>query len=418
IQSIHDLEKIPLGVNKNGTPILLKDVAQVRLGPEARRGVADLNGEGEVVGGVVVARYGANALKVIEAVKARLASLKSSLPPGVEIVPTYDRSQLIHRAVDTLNHSVIEELIIVLLVCAVFLLSLRSSLVMVVSLPLGVLVAFIIMYLQGITANIMSLGGIILAVGAMSDAGIVMIENLHKHFERTPPTRENRWRIVYEATAEVGPALFFSLLIVALSFIPVFTLQGEEGRLFSPLAFTKTYAMAGAAGLAVTLVPVLMGYFVRGRLRPEQSNPLNRWLIAAYQPVIHWVEQAPWLTIGIAAVLVIVTLWPASRLGSEFMPPLNEGTLLYMPSLLPGLSIGKAQQLLEQTDRIIKTMPEVATVFGKAGKADTATDPAPLSMFESTITFKPQSEWRPGMSMEKIKDELNARLQLPGVTNV
>lgn len=418
IQSIHDLEEIPLGVNKNGTPVLLKDVAQVRLGPEARRGVADLNGEGEVVGGVVVARYGANALKVIEGVKARLASLQSSLPPGVEIVPTYDRSQLIHRAVDTLNHGVIEELIIVLLVCVVFLMNLRSSLVMVVSLPLGVLVAFIIMHLQGITANILSLGGIILAVGAMSDAGIVMIENLHKHFERTPPTRENRWRIVYEATAEVGPALFFSLLIVALSFMPVFTLQGEEGKLFSPLAFTKTYAMAGAAGLAVTLVPVLMGYFVRGRLRPEQINPLNRWLIAAYRPLIHWVERAPWLTVSLAGLLVLVTAWPASRLGSEFMPPLNEGTLLYMPSLLPGLSIGKAQQLLQQTDRLIKTVPEVATVFGKAGKADTATDPAPLSMFESTITFKPESEWRPGMTWEKIKDELNARLQLPGITNV
>lgn len=418
IQSVHDLEQIPLGMNRNGTPILLKDVARVRLGPEARRGVADLNGEGEVVGGVVIARYGANALKVIEGVKAKLASLKASLPPGVVIVPTYDRSKLIHRAVNTLNHSVVEELIIVLLVCALFLWHLRSSLVMLVSLPLGVLVAFIIMYLQGITANIMSLGGIILAIGAMSDAGIVMIENLHKHFERTPPTHENRWRIVYEATAEVGPSLFFSLLIVALSFVPVFTLQGEEGRLFSPLAFTKTYAMAGAAGLAVTLVPVLMGYFVRGRIVPEQRNPLNRGLIAAYRPLILWVERRPWLVIGVAIVLVLVTAWPASRLGSEFMPPLNEGTLLYMPSLLPGLSIGKAQQLLEQTDRLIKTVPEVATVFGKAGKAETATDPAPLSMFETTITFKPQSEWPAGMTWEKLKDELNSRLQLPGVTNV
>ena len=418
IKSIQDLEEIPLGVNQNGTPILLKNVASVRLGPEARRGVADLNGEGEVVGGVVVMRYGANAQKVIAAVKQKLQELKPSLPAGVEIVPTYDRSKLIQRAVHTLNEKLIEEFIVVILVLALFLLHLRSSLVMLISLPLGILVAFIIMYLQGITANIMSLGGIAIAIGAMTDAGIVMIENLHKHFEHTPPTRENRWRIVYEATAEVGPALFFSLLIVALSFIPIFTLTGEEGRLFAPLAFTKTYAMAGAAGLAVLLVPVLMGYFVRGRILPEHKNPVNRALIAAYRPVIHWVERAPWLVVVIAGVLVIATLWPLSRLGSEFMPPLNEGTLLYMPSLLPGLSIGKAQQLLEQTDRLIKTVPEVDTVFGKAGKADTATDPAPLSMFETVVTFKPQSEWPPGMTWEKLRQELNGRLQLPGVTNV
>ena len=418
IKSIHGLENIPLGVNKNGTPILLKDVARVRLGPEARRGVADLNGQGEVVGGVVVARYGANALKVIQAVKQKLQELKPSLPAGVEIVPTYDRSELIYKAVDTLQHKLIEELIVVILVCALFLLHLRSSLVMLVSLPLGVLVAFLIMYLQGITANIMSLGGIALAIGAMTDAGIVMIENLHKHFERTPPTRANRWRIVYEATAEVGPSLFFSLLIVALSFLPVFAMQGEEGRLFKPLASTTTYAMASAAGLAVLLVPVLLGYFVRGRILPEHRNPINRGLIAVYRPVIRWVERAPWLITGIAGLLVIATLWPLSRLGSEFMPPLNEGTLLYMPSLLSGLSIGKAQQLLEQTDRLIKTVPEVATVFGKAGKADTATDPAPLSMFETVVTFKPQSQWPPGMTWDKLKRELNDRLQLPGVTNV
>jgi Cu(I)/Ag(I) efflux system membrane protein CusA/SilA len=418
IKSIHDLENIPLGVNKNGTPILLKDLARVRLGPAARRGVADLNGQGEVVGGVVVMRYGANALKVIEAVKQKLRELKPSLPAGVEIVPTYDRSKLIQRAVNTLNEKLIEEFIVVILVLALFLLHLRSSLVMLVSLPLGILVAFIVMYLQGITANIMSLGGIAIAIGAMTDAGIVMIENLHKHFERTPPTRENRWQIVYQATAEVGPALFFSLLIVALSFLPIFTLTGEEGRLFAPLAFTKTYAMAGAAGLAVLLVPVLMGYFVRGRILPEQRNPVNRALVAAYRPVIRWVERAPWLVVGIAGVLVIATLWPLSRLGSEFMPQLNEGTLLYMPSLLPGLSIGKAQQLLQQTDRLLKSVPEVDTVFGKAGKAETATDPAPLSMFETTVTFKPQSEWRPGMTWDRLRRELNERLQLPGVTNV
>jgi Cu(I)/Ag(I) efflux system membrane protein CusA/SilA len=418
LQSIKDLEQAPLGMDKNGTPILLKDVAQIRLGPEARRGVADLNGEGEVVGGVVVMRYGANAMQVIEAVKQKLKELKPSLPQGVEIVPTYDRSELIQRAVDTLDHKLIEEFIVVILVCALFLLHLRSSLVMLVSLPLGILTAFIVMYLQGITANIMSLGGIAIAIGAMTDAGIVMIENLHKHFEHTPPTPENRWRSVYEATAEVGPALFFSLVIVALSFMPVFTLTGEEGRLFAPLAYTKTYAMAAAAGLAVMLVPVLMGYFVRGRILPEERNPMNRWLIAAYRPLIRWVDRSPWLVVGIAAVLVLITVWPASRLGSEFMPTLDEGTLLYMPSMLPGLSVGKAQQLLEQTDRLIKTVPEVESVFGKAGKAETPTDPAPLSMFETVVQLKPRSEWRPGMTTEKLKQELDARLQLPGVTNV
>ncbi|HEV7164239.1 MAG TPA: CusA/CzcA family heavy metal efflux RND transporter [Gammaproteobacteria bacterium] len=418
LKNVQDLEQIPLGVDKNGTPILLRDVASVRLGPQARRGVADLNGEGEVVGGVVVMRYGANALQVIEAVKQKLTELKPSLPAGVEIVPTYDRSELIQRAVATLDHKLIEEFIVVILVCALFLLHLRSSLVMLVSLPLGILVAFIVMYLQGITANIMSLGGIAIAIGAMTDAGIVMLENLHKHFEHTPPTSENRWRSVYQATAEVGPSLFFSLLIVALSFLPVFTLQGEEGRLFAPLAYTKTYAMAGAAGLAVMLVPVLMGYFVRGRILPEERNPVNRWLIAAYLPLIHWVECSPWQIIAIAAALVLITAWPASRLGSEFMPILDEGTLLYMPSMLPGLSIGKAQQLLEQTDRLIKTVPEVSSVFGKAGKAETPTDPAPLSMFETVVQFKPKSEWRPGVTPEKLKEELDARLQLPGVTNV
>ena len=418
IQSVKDVEEIPLGVNKSGTPILLRDVAEVRLGPEARRGIADLNGEGEVVGGIVVMRYGANAVEVIQAVKQKLAELKTSLPPGVEVIPTYDRSDLIQRAVDTLDHKLVEEFIVVILVCALFLLHLRSSLVMLVSLPLGILMAFIVMYLQGITANIMSLGGIAIAIGAMTDAGIVMIENLHKHFEHDPPTTENRWRIVGTAASEVGPSLFFSLLIVALSFLPVFTLQGEEGRLFAPLAFTKTYAMAAAAALAVTVLPVFMGYFVRGRILPEQQNPVNRALIAAYRPLIGWVERAPWRVVGIAALLVLITLWPASRLGSEFMPALDEGTLLYMPSLLPGLSAGKAQQILEQTDRLIKTVPEVESVFGKAGKAETATDPAPLSMFETVVQFKPKTEWRPGMTTEKLKQELDARVQLPGVTNV
>lgn len=418
IRNIHALEEIPLGANQNGTPILLKDVATVRFGPESRRGVADLNGEGEVVGGVVIMRNDANALKVIEAVKQKLKELKSSLPAGVEIVPTYDRSELIQRSVDTLYRALVEELIIVILVCTVFLLHLRSSLVMLISLPLGVLAAILIMYLQGITANIMSLGGIALAIGAMTDAGIVMIENLHKHFERTPPTRENRWRIVSQAAVEVGPALFFSLVIVAVSFLPIFTLTGEEGRLFAPLAFTKTYAMASAAVIAALLLPLLAGYLVRGRIPSEYKNPVNRALVAAYRPVIRWVERAPWLIVGIACVLVIVSFWPLSRLGSEFMPPLNEGTLLYMPSLDPGLSIGKAQQLLEQTDRLIKTVPEVATVFGKAGKADTATDPAPLNMFETTVTFKPQSEWPAGMTWDELRQELNDRVQLPGVTNV
>ncbi|MDE2090978.1 MAG: efflux RND transporter permease subunit [Gammaproteobacteria bacterium] len=419
LQGVDDLKHVPLGVDRNGTPILLGDVADVQSGPEARRGIADLNGEGETVGGVVVMRYGANALKVIEAVKSKLATIKASLPAGVEIVPVYDRSTLIHESVDTLQHKLIEEFIIVILVCGLFLLHLRSALVVLLSLPLGILAAFLVMYSQGITANIMSLGGIAIAIGAMVDAAIVMIENLHKHFERESVTPANRWRIVYESTIEVGGSLFFSLLIVALSFLPVFTLQGEEGRLFAPLAFTKTYAMAAAAGLSITLVPVLLGLLVRGRILPELHNPVNRWLIKLYRPVItRVVERHPWAVVIAASVIVLVSIWPATHLGSEFMPELNEGTLLYMPSMLPGLSIGKAQQLLEQTDRLIKTVPEVATVFGKSGKADTATDPAPLSMFETIIQFKPRSEWRPGMTWEKLKQQLDVRLQLPGVTNV
>lgn len=417
IHSLDDLRNIPLGVSKLGTPILLKDVATLRLGPQPRRGVAELNGEGEAVGGIVVMRYGQNALTTIEGVRAKLAELKSTLPAGVEIVPTYDRSSLIHRAVETLDHKLIEELIIVLLVCGLFLAHLRSSLVLVVSLPLGILGAFVIMQLQGLNANIMSLGGIAIAIGAMVDAAIVMLENLHRHFEHTPPTVENRWRVVAQATAEVGPSLFFSLLIIALSFVPIFSLTGEEGRLFSPLAFTKTYAMAVAAGLSITLVPVLMGYFVRGHMVSEEQNPVNRWLVAGYRPCLRWSLDRPWAVIGGALVLILLSTWPAAHLGSEFMPELDEGDLLYMPTTLPGVGIGEARHILQQTDKLIATLPEVRSVFGKAGRADTATDPAPLSMIETVIQLKPESEWRRGMTLDKLKTQLNQLVQFPGLTN-
>ncbi|HEV2331708.1 MAG TPA: CusA/CzcA family heavy metal efflux RND transporter, partial [Gammaproteobacteria bacterium] len=345
IHGLDDLGDIPLGVSRLGTPVLLKDVATLRLGPQPRRGVAELDGEGETVGGIVVMRYGQNALTTIQAVRAKLAALKDSLPKGVEIVPTYDRSKLIHRAVQTLDRKLVEELLIVLLVCGLFLAHLRSSLVLVVSLPLGILGAFVVMGLQGLNANIMSLGGIAIAIGAMVDAAIVMIENLHRHFEQTPPTEENRWRVVAQATVEVGPSLFFSLLIIALSFVPIFSLTGEEGRLFSPLAFTKTYAMAVAAGLSITLVPVLMGYFVRGRMVPEGENPVNRALIAAYRPCLRWALKKPWTVAGTALLLILLSLWPAAHLGSEFMPELNEGDLLYMPTMLPGVGIGEARHI-------------------------------------------------------------------------
>src|SRR5471032_3307377 len=390
-----------------------------------RRGVADLNGEGEVAGGVIIMRSGKNALDTIAAVKAKLEKLKAGLPPGVEIVPVYDRSHLIERAVDNLQHKLLEEFIVVALVCAVFLFHLRSALVAIVSLPLGVLAAFIIMSYQGVNANIMSLGGIAIAIGAMVDAAVVMIENAHKHIEawrHAHPDRmlagDEHWRVIGDAAAEVGPALFFSLLIIVLSFIPVFTLEAQEGRLFAPLAYTKTYAMAAAAGLAVTLIPVLMGYLVRGRIPDEQSNPLNRGLIAAYRPLLDIVLRHPKATLVIAALIAAASAWPLARLGGEFMPPLDEGDLLYMPSALPGIGIGKVTQLLQQTDRLIKTVPEVQTVFGKAGRAESATDPAPLEMSETTIQFKPRDQWRPGMTTDKLVDELDRIVKVPGLSNI
>jgi len=417
IQKQEDLRRIPLGVNENGTPILLKDVAEVRLGPQMRRGIAELDGEGEVVGGIIVMRYGENALKTIEGVKTKLKELQNGLPDGVEIVETYDRSSLIKRAVDNLNGKLLEEFIVVALVCAVFLFHMRSAFVAIISLPIGILTAFIIMHQQGINANIMSLGGIAIAIGAMVDAAIVMIENVHKHIEREPLTNENRWRIIREATLEVGPPLFFSLLIITLSFLPVFTLEAQEGRLFAPLAFTKTYAMAAAAGLSITLVPVLMGYFIRGHIKPEHENPVSRFLIKVYRPFIHYVLEKPKQVLGIALVLVLLGIWPMMNIGSEFMPDLDEGDLMYMPTTFPGVSVGKAQELLQQTDKLIRTLPEVKRVFGKVGRADTATDPAPLTMIETTILLKPRDEWREGMTLDKLKDELNQLIKFPGLTN-
>ncbi len=417
LEGLEDLEAIPLGVDDNGTPILLSDVAEIRLGPQMRRGIADLDGEGEVVGGVIVMRWGENASRTIDAVKARLEELESSLPEGVEIVTTYDRSALIERAVDTLEGKLIEEFLLVALVCAVFLFHLRSSAVVILSLPIGILVAFIVMQLQGINANIMSLGGIAIAIGVMVDAAIVMIENVHKHIERTPLTDENRWRVIGDAASEVGPALFFSLLITTLSFLPVFTLEAQEGRLFAPLAYTKTYAMAAAAGLSITLVPVLMGYFIRGRVVPEGKNPVNRLLIAVYRPVINGVIRFPRATVIVAGLVLIAGLWPVPRLGSEFMPSLDEGDLMYMPTTYPGISIDKARELLQQTDRLIRTVPEVNRVFGKIGRAETATDPAPLTMIETVIQLKPRDEWRAGMTPESLREELDRIVRVPGLTN-
>ncbi|HEY9199237.1 MAG TPA: CusA/CzcA family heavy metal efflux RND transporter, partial [Gammaproteobacteria bacterium] len=424
LRGVEDIERIPLGVSDTGTPILLRDIAEVRLGPQMRRGMVDLDGEGEVVGGVIVMRWGENALATIRGVKEKLASLKHSLPEGVEIVPTYDRSNLIERAVDNLQGKLIEEFIVVALVCAVFLYHLRSALVVVIFLPIGILTAFIVMHLQGINANIMSLGGIAIAIGAMVDAAIVMIENVHKHLEHEQVDDNNRWEVIAKAAGEVGPALFFSLLIITLSFLPVFTLEAQEGRLFAPLAYTKTYAMAAAAGLSVTLVPVLMGYFIRGRIRPEYANPLNRGLMAAYRPLIAGVLRAPGAVL-IGALLIAATLlwpiyglWPLERpLGSEFMPTLDEGDLLYMPTTFPGLSAGKAQQILQQTDKLIKSVPEVARVFGKIGRAETATDPAPLTMIETIIQLKPHEEWRDGMTLDTLKEELNRVVTLPSLAN-
>ena len=425
LHSLDDFRNVVLRTDKTGTPVLLGDVARIQIGPEMRRGVAELNGEGEVAGGVIVMRSGKNALTTINAVKTKLADLKKSLPPGVEVVTTYDRSQLIKRAVNNLTDKLIEEFIIVGLVCALFLFHLRSAFVAIFSLPLGVLAAFIVMRYQGINANIMSLSGIAIAIGAMIDAAIVMIENAHKHLEAyehehpdAPITVAQRWELMAKSTAEVGPALFFSLLIIALSFIPVFSLEGQEGKLFAPLAFTKTYSIAAAAGISVTLVPVLMGYFIRGHIPNEMSNPISRILIWLYRPLLDATLRRPWVVIGLALVALIVTLVPVSRLGSEFMPAMDEGDLLYMPTALPGISVQKATELLQQTDRLIKTVPEVATVFGKSGRADTATDPAPLEMFETTIQFMPRDQWRPGMTPKKLITELDHIVKVPGLTNV
>ncbi|WP_426336042.1 efflux RND transporter permease subunit [Pseudoduganella sp. R-31] len=425
LRSLEDFRQIPLTASEGGVAVRLGDVATIQLGPEMRRGIADLNGEGEVAGGVIVMRSGKNALQTIDAVKARLAALKASLPPGVEIVPVYDRSNLIRRAVSNLETKLAEEFVVVALVCAVFLFHLRSALVAIVSLPLGVLAAYLIMHYQGVNANIMSLGGIAIAIGAMVDAAVVMIENAHKHIEawrHAHPGRslegEEHWQVIAAAAAEVGPALFFSLLIIVLSFIPVFTLEAQEGRLFAPLAFTKTYAMAAAAGLAVTLIPVLMGYLIRGRIPDEHANPLNRWLIAVYRPLLERVLQWPKATLAVAAAVAVLSLWPLAHMGGEFMPPLDEGDLLYMPSALPGIGAGKVQQLLQQTDRMIKTVPEVQSVFGKAGRAESATDPAPLEMFETTIQFKPRDQWRPGMTPDKLVAELDRIVKVPGLANI
>ena len=417
IQSKEDLENIPLGINQNGTALLLKDIADIGLGPQPRRGVVDLNGEGETVGGIVVMRFGENAKTTIDGVKQKLEQLQLSLPEGVEVVTVYDRSGLIKRAVNNLWHKLLEEFIVVILVCMVFLFHLRSSLVAIISLPIGILSAFIIMYWQGINANIMSLGGIAIAIGAMVDGAIVMMENMHKHIEKTLLTKENRWQVVLKSASEVGPALFFSLLIITVSFIPVFTLEAQEGRMFSPLAFTKTYAMAASAVLAITLVPVLMGYFIRGKILPEQKNPVNRFLVRFYMPSLKKALQHPKKVLLFALVVLISILWPLNNIGSEFMPSLDEGDLMYMPSTYPGISIGKARELLQQTDKLIRTVPEVKTVFGKIGRAETATDPAPLTMIETFIQFKPRDEWRAGVTPKSLKEEMDSLLRLPGVTN-
>ena len=425
LQSLDDFRKIPLSTTVAGVPVRLGDVARIQIGPDMRRGIGELDGEGEATGGVIVMRSGKNALETITAVKEKLKSLQASLPKGVEIVPVYDRSGLIERAVENLGHKLLEEFLVVAVVCFIFLFHLRSAFVAIVSLPLGILAAFIVMRYQGVNANIMSLGGIAIAIGAMVDAAVVMIENAHKHLERWgsehPSEKlqgEARWQVIGDSAAEVGPALFFSLLIITLSFIPVFTLEAQEGRLFSPLAFTKTYAMAAAAGLSATLIPVLMGYLVRGRIPDEKANPLNRWLIALYRPLLDVVLRMPKLTLLVAAVLLALSLWPLQHIGGEFMPRLDEGDLLYMPSALPGLSSGKAGELLQQTDRLIKTVPEVLSVYGKAGRAETATDPAPMEMFETTIQFKPRDQWRPGMTPDKLVDELDAIVKVPGLANI
>jgi Cu(I)/Ag(I) efflux system membrane protein CusA/SilA len=425
LKNLDDFRTVPVGLGAGGTPVLLGDVARVQIGPEIRRGISELDGKGEAVGGVIIMRAGKNALETIDAVKAKIASLQQGLPKGVEIIATYDRSELIHRSVATLRDRLIEEFIVVTLVCALFLFHLRSALVAIVSLPLGILAAFSVMNWQGVNANIMSLGGIAIAIGAMVDAAVVMIENAHKHIEAwnhaNPGRRATTFeqaKLIADAAAEVGPALFFSLLIITLSFVPVFTLEAQEGKLFGPLAFTKTYSMAAAAGLSVTLIPVLMFYFIRGRIPDERSNPLNRVLIAIYRPLLDVVLRHPKTTLGLAALFIVLTIVPLTQLGSEFMPPLVEGDLLYMPSALPGLSADKASQLLQQTDKILMRFPEVERVFGKMGRAETATDPAGLEMFETTIRFKPQSQWPSGKTQDQLIDEMNAALTIPGLSNL
>ncbi|MCU1736014.1 MULTISPECIES: efflux RND transporter permease subunit [unclassified Pseudomonas] len=425
LKSLEDFRNIPLKTSAQGVPVLLGQVATIQIGPQMRRGIAELDGQGEAVGGVVILRSGKNADETLKAVKARIDSLRGSLPSGVELITTYDRSQLIDRAVHNLSFKLLEEFGVVALVCLLFLWHWRSSLVAIITLPLGVLMAFIVMRIEGVNANIMSLGGIAIAIGAMVDAAVVMIENAHKHIEawqlRHPGQKlqgEAHWRVIGEAAAEVGPALFFSLLIITLSFLPVFTLEAQEGRLFGPLAFTKSYSMAAAAGLSVTLVPVLMGYWIRGHIPSEQQNPLNRWLIAAYRPLLDAVLKWPKLTLALALLIFLSSLWPLSQLGGEFMPALDEGDLLYMPSALPGLPASKASELLQQTNRMIRTVPEVEHVFGKSGRAESATDPAPLEMFETTIKFKPREQWRAGMTPEKLIEALDQAVKVPGLSNL
>ncbi|WP_096084975.1 efflux RND transporter permease subunit [Agaribacterium haliotis] len=417
IKNKNDLELIPLGLNINGTPLLLKDIARVELGPQMRRGIAELNGEGETVGGIIVMRYGENAQKTIDGVKNKLEQLKHSLPPGVEIVPVYDRSKLIQSAIKNLWQKLVEEFVIVALVCALFLFHLRSSLVAIISLPLGILAAFIVMKLQGINANLMSLGGIAIAIGAMIDGAIVMVENMHRHMEQQRGKKYEHWQLVLKSATEVGPALFFSLLIITVSFVPIFALEAQEGRMFSPLAFTKTYAMAAAAALAITLVPVLLGYFIRGSSIAENKNPMNRLLIYLYRPVLSAALTYPRVTVLAALLLLASSLWPLAQLGTEFMPELDEGDLMYMPTTYPSLSIGKAREILQQTDKLIATVPEVETVFGKIGRAETATDPAPLTMIETFIQLKPKDQWREGLTLEQLKQELDALVKFPGLSN-
>lgn len=421
ISNIRDIEQIPIGLrageSNDAIPILIRDIAEVRLGPEMRRGVVDLNGKGESVGGIVVMRFGENAQATIDGVKAKLEELKNGLPSGVEIIPVYDRSALIERSIENLSQKLMAEFAIVALICMVFLFHLRSSLVAIVSLPIGILGAFIVMYFQGINANIMSLGGIAIAIGAMIDGAIVLVENMHKHMERTPLTRENRWEIVARSATEVGPALFFSLLIITVSFLPVFTLEAQEGRMFSPLAYTKTYAMAAAAILAITLVPVLMGYFVRGNIVQEDKNPINRALLLVYRPVLKQVLRFPKSTLGLSALVLLIGFWPLNKIGSEFIPPLDEGDLMYMPTTYAAVSIGEARDILQQTNKLIMTVPEVETVFGKVGRAETATDPAPLTMVETFIQLKPKSEWREGLTTQELISEFDALVNFPGLTN-